>query len=246
MYSGTLASLSHCCGSHLVAGDAQHAQHFSPRNVHAPLILFWLPLDMLPPRHNSVLEALQLLFSSPGIHSDPISGGLDRFLGNLGTRSSVAYISGGRHETLHHHPHRPLTPGNPSGSCVRPSVPEERCISAGNWKLEFPLSFICLSSRPHHAPSVMMYIHALLFPLDGKFLRTGSMCDSCSCPSALERGALAWPMAAASSCVRTRGQGITFRGLLHCHTVLEKGLTLARSIVLKPRDLLITKVQTSD
>lgn len=151
----------------------------------------------------------------------------------------------GRHETPHHHPPpHPLTHGESVRLlCQALNSRRERCVSAGNWKLEFPLSFICLSSRPRHAPSVMMYIHTLLFPLDGRFLRAGSMCDSCSCPSALERGLAGGPMAAVSSCVRrTWGAGLTFHRLLHCHTLLEKGLTLARSIILKPRDpLLITK-----
>lgn len=54
----------------------------------------------------------------------------------------MAYISGGRHETLHHHPHPALEPtGNPSGSCTRPPVPEGRqCISTGKLGAQVPVS----------------------------------------------------------------------------------------------------------
>ena len=129
---------------------------------------------------NSVLEALQFpIYFQAG---DPFwsrLGDLNQALGKPGnTVKPGLHLWRGRHETLHHHPPpRPLTHGESARLlCQALNSRRERCVSAGNWKLEFPLSFICLSSRPRHAPSVMMYIHTLLFPLDGKFLRAGSMC----------------------------------------------------------------------
>ena len=54
-----------------------------------------------------------------------------------------------------------------------------------------------LSLCPPGPPTtVMMYIHSLLIPLDGKFLRAGSASDASSCPPVPR--ACRWSMAADS------------------------------------------------